>query len=354
MATQLTITPDFLRKTSVVTGLVAVGEKVSLTVIGVDDPTGLRVRIRFAQTEVAMFPLLESDTWNSDGTNAMGTIDLNTVEFRHFFEGLDDKARLPCILIVENNESPENLYAVTNIAVMNWAAIPGDQVPVAIGTFKDDLQAVQGIVGVLEEAIELIQGFNEGHNHANGYGRTLEHDNLSGTGVLTHDEIDMEVAALRSSINSYDGELAGHKDREDNPHSVTKLQLGLVNVDNTSDANKPISDAVREALNAKLEESDLTAHTDLAKNPHSVTKLQLGLGNVDNTSDANKPISDAVREALNTKADSTSLVGHQTNKEDPHETLNTIAVMFAEIDDPYDIDGLFDVVTQMLNKLKGF
>ena len=36
-------------------------------------------------------------------------------------------------------------------------------------------------------------------------------------------------------------------------------------------------------------------------NPHNVTKAQVGLGNVDNTSDLNKPISTATQTALNTK-----------------------------------------------------
>lgn len=39
--------------------------------------------------------------------------------------------------------------------------------------------------------------------------------------------------------------------------------------------------------------ADLTAHTGSKSNPHGVTKAQVGLGNVDNTADANKPVSTA-------------------------------------------------------------
>lgn len=47
-----------------------------------------------------------------------------------------------------------------------------------------------------------------------------------------------------------------------------------------------------EALVAtKADASALTAHTARTDNPHSVTKAQVGLGNVDNTSDASKPVS---------------------------------------------------------------
>ena len=50
-------------------------------------------------------------------------------------------------------------------------------------------------------------------------------------------------------------------------------------------------------------ENEIDAHTADTANPHSVTKSQVGLGNVDNTSDANKPVSTAQQTALNGKKD---------------------------------------------------
>ena len=58
--------------------------------------------------------------------------------------------------------------------------------------------------------------------------------------------------------------------------------------------SKTISGAITEIFN------DLTSHTSNTSNPHNVTKAQIGLSNVDNTSDANKPISTATQNALNT------------------------------------------------------
>jgi hypothetical protein len=46
-------------------------------------------------------------------------------------------------------------------------------------------------------------------------------------------------------------------------------------------------------LSSKANTSALTAHTGDTTNPHAVTKAQVGLGNVDNTSDINKPVSTA-------------------------------------------------------------
>lgn len=49
-------------------------------------------------------------------------------------------------------------------------------------------------------------------------------------------------------------------------------------------------------------------HTSDYSNPHRVTKTQVGLENVDNTSDKDKPISSATQTALDTKMDTTSIV----------------------------------------------
>lgn len=50
--------------------------------------------------------------------------------------------------------------------------------------------------------------------------------------------------------------LEEHLADHDNPHQVTKAQIGLGNADNTSDADKPISTATQTALNAKADKSD--------------------------------------------------------------------------------------------------
>lgn len=47
--------------------------------------------------------------------------------------------------------------------------------------------------------------------------------------------------------------------------------------------------------------ADLKAHTGDKSNPHGVTKGQVGLGNVDNTSDANKPVSTAQKNYIDTE-----------------------------------------------------
>ena len=94
---------------------------------------------------------------------------------------------------------------------------------------------------------------------------------------------------------------------------VNKSTVGLGNVNNTSDNDKPVSSAQASAIaDAKqagtTAQANLDAHINNKENPHEVTKAQVGLGNVNNTSDANKPISTATQNALNEKLDKTAVV----------------------------------------------
>ena len=74
-----------------------------------------------------------------------------------------------------------------------------------------------------------------------------------------------------------------HIANKSNPHGVTKAQVGLANVNNTSDADKPVSTAQATAIaDAKAAgtnaQTNLTTHMKNMSNPHGVTRDQLGLG----------------------------------------------------------------------------
>ncbi|HEY0057273.1 MAG TPA: hypothetical protein VGB63_18130, partial [Pedobacter sp.] len=83
--------------------------------------------------------------------------------------------------------------------------------------------------------------------------------------------------------------------------------VGLENVDNTTDANKPISIATQTALDLKSSTADLALKAPLASPTFTgtvsgITSAMMGLGNADNTTDANKPVSTAAQTALNLKS----------------------------------------------------
>ena len=74
-----------------------------------------------------------------------------------------------------------------------------------------------------------------------------------------------------------------HIANKSNPHGVTKAQVGLANVNNTSDADKPVSTAQATAIaDAKAAgtnaQTNLNTHTQNMSNPHGVTRDQLGMG----------------------------------------------------------------------------
>lgn len=113
------------------------------------------------------------------------------------------------------------------------------------------------------------------------------------------------------------------------PAGLTKAAVGLGNVDNTSDANKPVSSATADALALKANTSSLGTAAGLntgttggtipllvtggalpavgGANLTGISKGQVGLGNVDNTADLAKPISTLTQTALNLKANTSSL-----------------------------------------------
>ena len=111
---------------------------------------------------------------------------------------------------------------------------------------------------------------------------------------------------------------------------VDKNMVGLGSVDNTSDANKPVSTATQTALNGK--ENTISSGTTGQyyrgdKTFQTLDKSVVGLGNVDNTSDANKPVSTATQTALNLKvniADTASMLTPYLRKLDTASLSNRI------------------------------
>ena len=85
-----------------------------------------------------------------------------------------------------------------------------------------------------------------------------------------------------------------------------KTALGLTNVNNTTDAAKPVSSATQTALNGKQATIDSTNAGDI--------KTALSLASVDNTTDAAKPVSSATQTALDDKLSITGVVAPLTIK----------------------------------------
>lgn len=104
------------------------------------------------------------------------------------------------------------------------------------------------------------------------------------TGLKTY--VDGLIADKGSDITALETKVNNHIANKSNPHTVTKAQVGLGNVNNTSDADKPVSTAQAAAIaDAKAAgtkaQTDLSTHANRKDNPHNVTRAQLGLATTD-------------------------------------------------------------------------
>ena len=89
---------------------------------------------------------------------------------------------------------------------------------------------------------------------------------------------------------------------------ITKEQL----------ANKSYVD-----LSSKGVKDSLDVHIADKANPHNVTKAQVGLGNVDNTADIDKPVSNAVSSAITTATNDMATKAYVNSKDGDLTTLTT-------------------------------
>lgn len=92
-----------------------------------------------------------------------------------------------------------------------------------------------------------------------------------------------EAATRAQADTNVNAKVDSHIANKSNPHGVTKAQVGLGNVNNTSDADKPVSTAQATAIaDAKAAgtnaQANLNTHTQNKSNPHNVTRDQLGMG----------------------------------------------------------------------------
>lgn len=122
------------------------------------------------------------------------------------------------------------------------------------------------------------------------------------------------LAAKEAQISN---NLSGHISDTSNPHGVTKAQLNLNNVDNTSDINKPVSTPQQEALDAYYRQS--TGYTDrqIADLINGAPSTLDTLGEIADAMSEHQDVVAALNAAVGTKANQTemtSLLGTKLDK----------------------------------------
>ena len=145
----------------------------------------------------------------------------------------------------------------------------------------------------------------------------------SNTALSSGETLATAFGKIAKAISS----LISHLSNTSNPHSVTKAQVGLNNVPNVTTNNQTptyTEASSNTALSSgetlatafgKIAKaiSSLISHLSNTSNPHSVTKSQVGLGNVDNTADANKSVNYAASAGSATNATYATKIGSSSS-----------------------------------------
>lgn len=135
----------------------------------------------------------------------------------------------------------------------------------------------------LEDAMTFVVDSLEGRIQATDGNLAKEVQDRKGEITRVEKLISDEAATRAQADTNVNAKVDSHIGNKANPHEVTKAQVGLGNVNNTSDADKPVSTAQATAIaEAKaagtLAQTNLTTHLQDKSNPHQVTRDQLGMG----------------------------------------------------------------------------
>ena len=135
----------------------------------------------------------------------------------------------------------------------------------------------------LEAAVELVAEGLRGADTTLQNNITKEVNDRKGEITRIEGLISDEAVTRAQADTTVNAKVDSHIGNKSNPHGVTKAQVGLGNVNNTSDADKPVSTAQATAIaDAKAAgtnaQTNLTTHIQNKSNPHGVTRDQLGMG----------------------------------------------------------------------------
>ena len=192
---------------------------------------------------------------------------------------------------------------------------------IKVGETVYDIKATYDKQGnVIDETFAKIENIpTKTSQLTNDSNYLTEHQDISG--LATKEELNGKVDKVENSglvpdskILAYDN----HLSNTSNPHSVTKAQLGLENVNNTSDADKPISTATQEALDNKVDkesgkqlstEDYSTAEKEklagIADNANNYTHPSTHEASIITQDDTHRFVSDTEKATWNNKAETT-------------------------------------------------
>ena len=304
MNPKLTVTVDAKnRALATASGMVTVGAKVDVVVIGLPDGipewgegdifTGTSLRLRLVDEcghDLVRYPLVEGNAWHSESeTLSTATpVEFDTDALRRAFCGVAFSEARDFGLILDSAVDDAQ-YAVGRIKIRQWAAASTED-PTVLPDWRETLAELRtNLAAVKDERIAAERAHTEAETAA-GNAADSERTAATSAGAAQTAQNAARTSELAAATSATAAETAQNAAR------ASELAAAKA-----ADAAKAAQEGAEKA------ESEtgvaLAAHMNDRGNPHAVTKAQVGLGNVDDTSDTAKPLSDATRAALAAKAD---------------------------------------------------
>jgi hypothetical protein len=185
-------------------------------------------------------------------------------------ESLKDKNVVKLQIENYNRSNSENSLVLPEYKRISWLITLPSASAEQAGTMSVDLfnKLNSGLNGDITNALNEAKAYTDAAKTA--------------LNKLISDESSARQAADTTITNN----LNAHINNKSNPHNVTKAQVGLGNVQNLAPANMPVSTAQATAIaDAKAAgtkaQTDLSTHANRKDNPHNVTRAQLGLDTTD-------------------------------------------------------------------------
>lgn len=200
----LTIEPNLVKKTARITGKVAVGELVDVVIDDVSEinSESLRLRVFCAGRVIAQYPAPgKAESFGEAGDDLTCRMRFDSVEARRMCIGRET----PVLLVLEDIGDNAQLYFTQEWSLKGWPGIDTDEKPSDFSVYAFPT---------------LVTKWTK------------------------------ELEDAKSAYDSHAGSKA-------NPHEVTKYQVGLGRVDNTSDSEKPVSVATASAIDAEKRRAEL-------------------------------------------------------------------------------------------------
>ena len=123
---------------------------------------------------------------------------------------------------------------------LSWSSVTGSEKIIEWGQIQGDIQNQADLQAFMHDLTEDVEACVSLVNSFNGRVTQCELDITSLSESFTN---------FRNQINA---DLNAHIQNQSNPHNVTAAQVGLGNVDNTSDLNKPLSTAQKQYVDEEI------------------------------------------------------------------------------------------------------